>query len=711
MQIDLIGSHGGSNDDEVSEQFLQNWYIEVSPDTGKPILMPTPFIDVEGFSKHYWGADSFGDKLYQTAADGIYEDSTLIKSLKFNGYSSFASSAHTTGDLEPVDTRFRQIVIVDDNGAYICNPFYSACWSLLGALTWKESAAATPTANKLETRAGSVLTIDFTNASIGMSVKNVSTGAYAKVTAIDSSSILSLDADIFLVGNELYEVNYQSSSGTTTSNSLNRLIDATAKFISEDIQPGMTVKNGTTGVYAFVVSTDSETQLTISADIFQTFPESYEVGKKFDWCAKSDDYGEGVEFMDGFFITDVGTGGSFQISEYYDAQRISPLDFATAERSPDPIKKIIRINRNLLMIGSESSEVWYNTGGQYFPFSPHPAGARQWGTRWPGSWIRVGDTAMGLGVNRNGDIKLLIANGLDIRPVINSQLEAEITKLGLPTNMRASLYEEGGNVFYCINVQASTFVGLGGTDESYSLVYNVTTGLMHTWKDPVLHQNATGEELPHIIYNNGQYHVFVLGVTEEKAILSKSLSAYEGEEIVRIRRSKTIENSGRLLQHSKLTIVPSKIHDYGTYISASTAGTGFSFITIEDIVDKRLDAVDVNLGVDMIENIDTGDRRVILSTAPAIMGIDAGAAISIGDKFKIINGTTFEQLYPRYTVSAKWKDKKSFNAGQTKGYYTKTEKVKPVRFLRLGSSMSRVYEIKVTGNIMASIESMWVDVK
>ena len=57
-------------------------------------------------------------------------------------------------------------------------------------------------------------------------------------------------------------------TGTATSSIINKLVDSTATFILDNITTGDVIYNTTDATSATVVSVDSETELTLDADIF-----------------------------------------------------------------------------------------------------------------------------------------------------------------------------------------------------------------------------------------------------------------------------------------------------------------------------------------------------------------------------------------------------------------------------------------------------------
>jgi hypothetical protein len=64
-------------------------------------------------------------------------------------------------------------------------------------------------------------------------------------------------------------------TGTSTTATASKLIDSTATFITLNVREGDVVHNDTLGTAATVVSVDSETQLTLNANIFTATAQAY----------------------------------------------------------------------------------------------------------------------------------------------------------------------------------------------------------------------------------------------------------------------------------------------------------------------------------------------------------------------------------------------------------------------------------------------------
>lgn len=78
-----------------------------------------------------------------------------------------------------------------------------------------------------------------------------------------------------------------------------------------------------------------------------------------------------VDYLDGYFLFSDGSG-SFYLSDLYSGTSYDALDFASAESNPDPIVRLFVDHREVFLMGSETIEIWTNTGGADFPFERVP---------------------------------------------------------------------------------------------------------------------------------------------------------------------------------------------------------------------------------------------------------------------------------------------------------------------------------------------------
>ncbi|HXJ74421.1 MAG TPA: hypothetical protein VNM37_16340, partial [Candidatus Dormibacteraeota bacterium] len=73
-------------------------------------------------------------------------------------------------------------------------------------------------------------------------------------------------------------------------------------------------------------------------------------------------------YLDGYGIFNDPATGRFYITGLLDFSTVDALDFASAESSPDDILRVFVDHREIWLFGSDSIEVWVNTGAADFPF-------------------------------------------------------------------------------------------------------------------------------------------------------------------------------------------------------------------------------------------------------------------------------------------------------------------------------------------------------
>jgi Phage stabilisation protein len=131
-----------------------------------------------------------------------------------------------------------------------------------------------------------------------------------------------------------------------------------------------------------------------------------------------------VTFLDGYFIVDSPSEpGRFYVSALYDGTNWEALAYATAESNPDNLVRPLAERSLLHLFGEYTTEVWADTGGLNFPFSPMQGAAVEWGlaARW--SLAKFDDSLIWLARNRLGQVSVVRAAGVDIQRVSTSELD------------------------------------------------------------------------------------------------------------------------------------------------------------------------------------------------------------------------------------------------------------------------------------------------
>lgn len=285
------------------------------------------------------------------------------------------------------------------------------------------------------------------------------------------------------------------STGTTTSTSSGKLIDTGATFQTDGVTKGMQVFNTTDSTTALVSSVDSETQLTLSSDIF-TIGESYEVGD-YDFPSNPTH----VTINNGFFIVNKGGTDEFYINTTSENPlNWNPLDFATAEAQPDNILSHTTIDKDVYFVGADTTQIYTYSGNTDFPYDPYPS-TLSYGTISAYSLAASKAGLFWLATMKGGDVAVVFVQGFQVKEIHEDIME-DLNGFTTLSDAIGWAYNWDGDTIYCLTfpTESKTF--------EYSLASN-------TWTERVSNGitrhkgNGIGylEGAGHIVgsYNSGRF--------------------------------------------------------------------------------------------------------------------------------------------------------------------------------------------------------------
>jgi hypothetical protein len=158
-----------------------------------------------------------------------------------------------------------------------------------------------------------------------------------------------------------------------------------------------------------------------------------------------------VAYIDGYFVWPVANSDQFIISAIDDGTSYDPLDVATVEGSPDPLVGVINDHRELLFFGSDTIEIWVNTGAADFPFERQGNAFIEHGCADRNSLVKSDNSVWFVGAEDKIVYRL---NGYD--PVRVSTHSTE-QKLAQASYFRAFRYSQEGHKFIGINTDVGSF--------------------------------------------------------------------------------------------------------------------------------------------------------------------------------------------------------------------------------------------------------------
>ena len=182
-----------------------------------------------------------------------------------------------------------------------------------------------------------------------------------------------------------------------------------------------------------------------------------------------------VDFLDGYFVFNKPGTGQFQITGLYNTT-IDPLDFATAEGSPDKLISLIVDHRELWLFGENSTEVFYNSGNPDFPFERIQGAFIEQGCAAKFSVAKMDNSVFWLSADDRGQGMVQRAVGYQPQRISTHAVEFAIGGYSRIDDAIAYTYQQEGHSFYVL-----TFPTANAT-----WVFDASTNLWHerAWRNP-----------------------------------------------------------------------------------------------------------------------------------------------------------------------------------------------------------------------------------
>lgn len=170
-----------------------------------------------------------------------------------------------------------------------------------------------------------------------------------------------------------------------------------------------------------------------------------------------------VTYQDGYFIFDRKGTGQFFISDLLSVQ-FSPLDFATAEGQPDNLIAVLSDHRELFLFGTETIEVWYNSGAADFPFERNQGAFIEKGCAAPYGISKVNNTVYFVG----SDLMVYQMSGYTPVRISTHAVEQTFKEADL-SDAFSYTYHDQGQLFYVLTIPS----------KKLTWCYDISTGAWH----------------------------------------------------------------------------------------------------------------------------------------------------------------------------------------------------------------------------------------
>jgi hypothetical protein len=176
-----------------------------------------------------------------------------------------------------------------------------------------------------------------------------------------------------------------------------------------------------------------------------------------------------VAYLDGYFVFNQPNSQIIWVTQLLDGTSVDPLDFASAEGSPDGVVGLISDHRELWVFGTDSVEFWYDSGATDFPLQRIQGAFNEIGCVSAYTIAKMDNGLFWLGTDARGQGIVYRANGYTGQRISTHAIEYAIAQYGNISDAIAYTYQQEGHAFYVL-----TFPSGNAT-----WVYDVATQAWH----------------------------------------------------------------------------------------------------------------------------------------------------------------------------------------------------------------------------------------
>ena len=176
-----------------------------------------------------------------------------------------------------------------------------------------------------------------------------------------------------------------------------------------------------------------------------------------------------VGYLDGYFVFNEPNSQKYWVTSLLDGTSIDPLEFASAEASPDKLVSVKIDHREGWLFGEDSVQVVYNSGELDFPLSSIQGAFLETGCSAPYSVAKLDNSLFWLGSDDRGNNIVWRSNGWNGLRVSTHSIEYELDKITDTSDAIGFSYQQEGHSFYVL------ILPTGGK----TFVYDVATQLWH----------------------------------------------------------------------------------------------------------------------------------------------------------------------------------------------------------------------------------------
>jgi len=157
-----------------------------------------------------------------------------------------------------------------------------------------------------------------------------------------------------------------------------------------------------------------------------------------------------VCYLDGYFVFNEPNSQKMWVTTLLDGTSIDPLEFASTEGSPDGLLAVVSNFREVWAFGTNSIEVWYDSGATDFPLQRIQGAFNELGCAAPYSIAKMDNGLFWLGRDRRGQGIVYRANGYQGQRISTHAVEWQIQQYSDMSDVIAYTYQQDGHSFYVL---------------------------------------------------------------------------------------------------------------------------------------------------------------------------------------------------------------------------------------------------------------------
>lgn len=276
-------------------------------------------------------------------------------------------------------------------------------------------------------------------------------------------------------------------------------------------------------------------------------------------------------YMGGYFIFNRTGTQEFFISSLLDGRTFNALDFSTAVEKSDNIVGLATTSGHLYIFGTDSIEIFQNTGNSDFPFEKINGTSNTTVGAFNSTSI-ISELGSVFFLSRDSGIYQI--NGYSVDKISTITIDTKIKSiLNNATTVRSYVFIEYGMYFYAITIVSNTGSG-------FTFCYNLNTKEWHTRK--TAGYDYWNIENP-LTFNNNSYGVVSSGIYELTNTEFKDVFVGNDLSIERVFTSEFIDADGkRIIHHSIQPMITTNLNGnaFDSGFDSSFNGTLTQYISM-----------------------------------------------------------------------------------------------------------------------------------